>query len=183
MKIGYARVSTEEQNLNLQRDALKKAGCSKIVTDKGVSGNSTKRDGLDRALKQMKKGDVLVAWKLDRLGRSLKHLIELIETLREKGAGFQSLSDGINTTTAGGKLVFHIMGALAEFERSLIIERTKAGLTAAKRRGKYPGRPQLLSPQQIKHARKMLDRGEETTGSLASLFDVDRTTIWRNLKN
>jgi DNA invertase Pin-like site-specific DNA recombinase len=182
MKIGYARVSTEEQNLHLQRDALKKAGCKKIVTDKGVSGNNTKRDGLDRALKQLKKRDVLVVWKLDRLGRSLRNLIELIETLREKGAGFQSLSDGISTTTAGGQLVFHIMGALAEFERSLIIERTKAGLAAAKRRGKYPGRPQLLNPQQIKHARKMLDRGEETTGSLAALFEVDRTTIWRALQ-
>jgi DNA invertase Pin-like site-specific DNA recombinase len=182
MKIGYARVSTEEQNLSLQRDALKKAGCKKIITDKGVSGNSMKRDGLDRALKQLKKRDVLVVWKLDRLGRSLRHLIELIETLRGKGAGFQSLSDGISTTTAGGQLVFHIMGALAEFERSLIIERTKAGFAAAKRRGKYPGRPKLLSPQQIKHARKMLDRGEETTGSIAALLGVDRTTIWRALQ-
>ena len=182
MKIGYARVSTDEQNLHLQRDALKKAGCDKIVTDKGVSGNSSKRDGLDRAIKQIQKGDVLVVWKLDRLGRSLSFLIEFIEGLRNKGAGFQSLSDGINTTTAGGKLVFHIMGALAEFERSLIIERTKAGLAAAKRRGKYPGRPKLLTPQQIKHARKMLDRGEETTGSIAALFGVDRTTIWRALQ-
>ncbi len=182
MKIGYARVSTDEQNLHLQRDALKKAGCKKIVADKGVTGNSTKRDGLDRALKQLRKGDVLVVWRLDRLGRSLRHLIELIETLREKAAGFQSLSDGISTTTAGGQLVFHIMGALAEFERSLIIERTKAGLAAAKRRRKYPGRPQLLSPQQIKHARKMLDRGEETTGNIAALFGVDRTTIWRALQ-
>ncbi len=114
MKIGYARVSTDDQNLHLQRDALKKAGCKKIVADKGVSGNSTQRDGLDRALKQLKKGDVLVVWRLDRLGRSLRHLIELIATLREKGVGFQSLSDGISTTTAGGQLVFHIMGALAE---------------------------------------------------------------------
>jgi len=182
MKIGYARVSTDEQNLHLQRDALKKAGCKKLVADKGVSGNSTKRDGLDRALKQIKKGDVLVVWRLDRLGRSLRHLIELIEALREKGVGFQSLSDGISTTTAGGQLVFHIMGALAEFERSLIIERTKAGLAAAKRRGKYPGRPKLLTAQQVRHAKKMLARGEETTGSLAALFDVDRTTIWRALQ-
>ena len=91
------------------------------------------------------------------------------------------MSDGISTTTAGGKLVFHIMGALAEFERSLIVERTRAGLAAAKRRGKYPGRPKSLTPQQIKHARKILDRGDETTGSIAALFDVDRTTIWRNL--
>jgi len=182
MKIGYARVSTDEQNLHLQRDALKKAGCKKIVADKGVSGNSTQRDGLDRALKQLRKGDVLVVWKLDRLGRSLRHLIELIAILRENGVGFQSLSDGINTTTAGGKLVFHIMGALAEFERSLIIERTKTGLAAAKRRGKYPGRPTLLTPQQVRHAKKMLDRGEETTGSIAALFGVDRTTIWRALQ-
>ena len=147
-----------------------------------MSGNSTQRDGLDRALNQLKKGAVLVVWKLDRLGHSLRHLIELIETLREKDVGFQSVSDGIGTTTAGGQLVFHIMGALAEFERSLIIERTKAGLAAAKRRGKYPGRPQSLTPQQIKHARKMLDREEETTGSIAALFDVNRTTIWRTLQ-
>src|SRR5690606_2024307 len=99
MKIGYVRVSTDEQNLGLQRDALKKSGCRKIISDKGISGNSTKRDGLDRALKQIKKGDILVVWKLDRLGRSLRHLIELVETLREKGVGFQSLSDGISTTT------------------------------------------------------------------------------------
>ena len=181
MKIGYARVSTEEQNLHLQRDGLKQAGCDKIFTDKGVSGNSIQREGVNRALKQIKKGDVLIVWKLDRLGRSLSYLIELIDTLRRKGAGFQSLSDGISTTTAGGKLVFHIMGALAEFERSLIVERTRAGLAAAKRRGKYPGRPKSLTPQQIKHARKILDRGDETTGSIAALFDVDRTTIWRNL--
>ena len=171
-----------EQNLRLQRDALKKAGCTRIVTDKGISGTSIKRDGLDRALKQINKGDVLVVWKLDRLGRSLNFLINLIEALRNRGAGFQSLSDGINTTTPSGKWVFHIMGALAEFERSLIVERTKAGLAAAKGRGKYPGRPKLLSPQQIKHAKKMLNRGEETTGSLAALFEVDRTTIWRALK-
>ena len=182
MKIGYARVSTDEQNLSLQREALKKAGCRKFVSDKGVSGQTTQRGGLDRALKQLKRGDVLVVWKLDRLGRSLRHLIELIENLREKGVGFQSISDGISTTTAGGQLVFHIMGALAEFERSLIIDRTKARLAAAKRRGKYPGRPNSLSPQQIKHARKMLDRGEETTSSLAALFGVDRTTIWRASK-
>lgn len=182
MKIGYARVSTEEQNLHFQRDALKNAGCDRIVTDKGVSGSSTKRDGLDRAIKQIKKGDVLVVWELDRLGRSLSYLIELIELLRKIDAGFQSLSDGINTTTAGGKLAFHIMGALAEFERSLIVERTKAGLAAAKPRGKYPGRPQSLTPQQIKHARKMLDRQEETTGSIATLFGVNPTTIWRELQ-
>ena len=182
MKIGYARVSTDEQNLHLQRDVLKNAGCKKIIADKGMSGNSSNRDGLERAIKQIKKGDVLVVWRLDRLGRSLSFLIELIETLRGKGAGFQSLSDGINTTTPGGKLVFHIMGALAEFERSLIIERTKAGLEAAKRRGKYPGRPKSLTTQQIKHARKMLDRGDETTGSIAALFSVDRTTIWRPLQ-
>lgn len=182
MKIGYARVSTDEQHLHLQRDALKKAGCDKIITDTGVSGQSRKRDGLDRAMKHVKKGDVLVVWKLDRLGRSLGFLIDLMEQLKEKGAGFRSLSDDINTTTAGGKLIFHIMGALAEFERALIIERTKAGLAAAKRRGKFPGRPPSLTSQQVRHAKKMLERGEETTGNLAALFEVDRTTIWRALQ-
>ena len=124
MKIGYARGSTDEQHLNLQQDILRNAGCEKAISDKGISEKIFRQEGLGRAIKQLKNGDVLVMWKLDRLGRSLKGLIERIEALREKEAGFQRLSDGINTTTAGGKLVFHIMGALSEFERSLIFERT-----------------------------------------------------------
>jgi len=181
MKIGYARVSTDEQNLDLQRDALNAAGCERICEDRGVSGASDRRDGLSLALDTLQDGDVLVVWKLDRLGRSLSFLIELIDTLRARGAGFQSLSDGIDTTTAGGKLVFHIMGALAEFERSLIVERTKAGMDAARRRGKHVGRPPALTRQQIDHARRLIGREEETASSMAVLYGVSRSTLWRAL--
>jgi DNA invertase Pin-like site-specific DNA recombinase len=133
MKIGYARVSTNDQNFDLQMDVLNKAGCERIFTDQGVSGATIEREGLSQAIAAVEKGDVLVVWKLDRLGRSLSFLIELIDKLRKDQAGFESLSDGINTTTAGGKLVFHIMGALAEFERALILERSKAGMQAARK--------------------------------------------------
>ena len=126
MKIGYARVSTDEQNLDLQLDALKAAGCEKIFMDQGVSGITKERAGLSEALSSIGKEDILVVWKLDRLGRSLGFLCELIEQLKEQGAGFHSLTDGIDTTTTGGKLVFHIMGALAEFERDLIRRANKS---------------------------------------------------------
>src|SRR3954447_9223653 len=129
MKIGYARVSTIEQNLNLQRDALKAAGCGKIIEDK-ASGGKVKRDGLDRVLEMLRPGDTLAVWRLDRLGRTLKHLIELMGELEGQGIGFQSVTEAIDTTSPGGKLVFHIFGALAEFERNLIKERTRAGLEA-----------------------------------------------------
>ncbi len=134
MKIGYARVSTDDQNLDLQLDALHRAGCDKVFTDHGVSGVSVNRPGLAQAIAAVGPGDVLVVWKLDRLGRSLNYLIELMERLKSDRVDFESLSDGINTTTAGGKLVFHIMASLAEFERSLISERSKAGMAAARRR-------------------------------------------------
>ncbi len=134
MRIGYAWVSTHDQNLDLQKDALKKAGCEKVIVDV-ASGEKEKRSGLDRARAQLRKGDVLVVWRLDRLGRSLKHLIELINEMEREGIGFCSLQESINTTTPGGKLVFHIFGALAEFERDLIRERTKPGLDAARRAG------------------------------------------------
>ena len=181
MLVGYARVSTDDQNLNLQRDALDQAGCEQIFEDQ-LSGAKAERPGLHQALQYARAGDTIVVWRLDRLSRSLKDLIEMVTLLESKGIGLKSLQEAIDTSSSSGKLIFHIFGALAEFERSLIIERTKAGLAAAKRRGKYPGRPKLLSPQQIKHARKMLNRGEETTGSIAALFGVDRTTIWRALQ-
>ena len=127
MRIGYARVSTHEQNLSLQKDALKKSGCNKIFSDK-ISGAKSERPGLQKALNYMRKGDILVVWRLDRLGRSLKHLLEIITLLEERGIGFSSLQESIDTTTSGGRLIFHIFGALAEFERNLIRERTKAGL-------------------------------------------------------
>ncbi|MCF6326877.1 MAG: recombinase family protein [Devosiaceae bacterium] len=181
MKIGYARVSTVDQNANSQRDALKAAGCKKIITEQ-VSGISTKRPKLENLLRSLKTGDVLTVWRLDRLGRSLPHLIQIVRDLEGQGAGFQSLSDDINTTTAGGRLVFHLMGALAEFERSLIIERTQAGLAAARKRGVRIGRPRSLTPPQIKHARKLIDSGERPA-AVAHSLDVNRSTLYRAIKS
>src|ERR671922_1848540 len=143
MLIGYARVSTHDQTLNLQQDALQKAGCNKIFTDT-ASGAKTERKGLEQALAYIRKGDTLVVWRLDRLGRSLPHLITTMTDLEERGIGFKSLTENIDTTTSGGKLIFHIFGALAEFERNLIKERTQAGLAAARTRGRNGGRPKAL---------------------------------------
>jgi DNA invertase Pin-like site-specific DNA recombinase len=182
MKIGYARVSTDEQILDLQIDALKAAGCEVIHTDAGVSGSTVERDGLNKALAAVQDGDVLVVWRLDRLGRSLGFLIELIARLGERKAGFQSLTEAIDTTTAGGRLVFHMMGALAEFERSLIAERTREGMRAAKRRGKHVGRPPALSPEQVSFAKRTLKEKGETISGLASILGVDRSTLRRSLR-
>ena len=146
MLIGYARVSTQEQTLNLQKDALAKAGCTKIFTDT-ASGAKTERIGLEEALNYVRKGDTLVVWRLDRLGRSLPHLITTMTDLEERGIGFKSLTENIDTTTSGGKLIFHIFGALAEFERNLIRERTTAGLLAARARGRKGGRPKVMTVQ------------------------------------
>jgi DNA invertase Pin-like site-specific DNA recombinase len=147
MLIGYARVSTQEQTLNLQQDALQKAGCTRIFTDT-ASGAKAERKGLETALNYVRKGDTLVVWRLDRLGRSLPHLIATMTMLEERGIGFKSLTENIDTTTSGGKLIFHIFGALAEFERNLIRERTNAGLMAARARGKRGGRPKALTGRQ-----------------------------------
>ncbi|UTW59289.1 recombinase family protein [Kordiimonas sp. SCSIO 12603] len=178
MKIGYARVSTEDQSLDLQLDALTAAGCEAIYKDHGVSGVKSNRHGLDAAIKATGKNDVFMVWKLDRLGRSLGFLIQLVDTLRERGAGFCSLTDGIDTTTPSGKLVFHIMGALAEFERELIRERTKAGMLAAKERGTILGRPRKLTINQIKQAYALHKNGMTLT-DLAPRFGVDRSTLSR----
>lgn len=146
MRIGYARVSSQEQNLDLQKDALKRAGCEKIIEDV-ITGKAEVRSGLDRVKELLREGDVLVVWRLDRLGRSLKHLIELMAEFEKQKIGFQSLQESIDTTTPGGRLVFHIFGALAEFERNLISERTRAGLEAARSRGRKGGRPKKLSAE------------------------------------
>lgn len=182
MKIGYARVSTDDQNLALQVDALKAAGCDLIHQDLGVSGATSKRDGLDKALAELSQGDMLVVWKLDRLGRSLSFLIGMLDDFKQRGVGFQSLTDGIDTGTAGGKLVFHIMGALAEFERALIQERTKAGLDAAKRRGVKLGRKRKLSAAQIDHARAQIEAGAESIPAMARLLKVSAETLRRALR-
>jgi len=180
MKIGYARVSTEDQNLSLQLDALNAAGCERIFQDK-VSGSSTARPGLTKALAAIGAGDVLTVWRLDRLGRSLPHLIATVVDLQERGAGFHSLTEAIDTETAGGELVFHMMGALAQFERRLIVERTRSGLDAAKRRGVKLGRKHVLTPAQIKSARVLIDQGQPVW-LVADGFNVSRATLYRALK-
>lgn len=181
-KIGYARVSTDEQNLALQIDALRIAGCEDIITDEGITGAARKRPGLDKALAKLKEGDALVVWKLDRLGRSLSHLIAIMDDLRERNVGFQSITDGINSDTPGGKLHFQIMGALAEFERSLIVERTQAGLEAAKRRGVKLGPKYQINRHQIEDARRRVESGE-TVAHVARSIGCHRSTLARRLAN
>jgi DNA invertase Pin-like site-specific DNA recombinase len=181
MKIGYARVSTEEQNLDLQLDALHAAGCTTIYQDEGIGGTVKERAGLSQALAALGAKDVLVVWKLDRLGRSLGFLCSLLEELGKQQTGFLSLTDGIDTATSGGKLVFHIMGALAEFERDLIRERTKAGMHAARKRGKHVGRPRSLTLQQVTHAHVLLAAGTSQR-EVAQLFGVSSNTMGREVK-
>lgn len=180
MKFGYARISTVDQNADLQKDALKAAGCTKILTEQ-ISGASAKRPKLDKLLASLNAGDVLTVWRLDRLGRSLPHLIEVVRDLDAKGAHFQSLTEGIDTTTAQGRLTFHLMGALAEFERSLIVERTQAGLQAARKRGVRIGRPKALTSAQIKHAQRLVDSGERPS-AIAQTLGVSRATLYRTLQ-
>lgn len=181
MKVGYARVSTVEQNLDMQIEALEKAGCERIFTDK-VSGTKSARLGLDQAIDFVRDGDILVVWKLDRLGRSLTHLIDTVNQLESKGIGFQSLTEAIDTTTAGGKLVFHIFGALAEFERELIRERTKAGLEAARVRGRTGGRPRKLSKEQTQMMKEMWENKNYKVNDICNTFGISRSTFYRNLE-
>lgn len=148
MKIGYARVSTDVQRMDLQLDALTQAGCDQIFKDHGISGASSERPGLQQAIGALQKGDTLIVWRLDRLGRSLVHLVEQVSNLGKQGIEFRSLTESIDTSSSGGKLLFHMIAALAEFERSLISERTKAGMAAAKLRGKHVGRPKRIKPTQ-----------------------------------
>lgn len=158
MLIGYARVSTFDQNIDLQEDALKKAGCEKFFFDK-VSGTKKERPGLNDAVSHLRKGDTFVIWKLDRLGRSLKNLIDFISRLEEMGIHFQSITDGIDTKTAAGRFFFHVMGALARMERELIVERTKAGLVAARERGRKGGRKRAMTDSKLEAAKKLLADG------------------------
>jgi DNA invertase Pin-like site-specific DNA recombinase len=179
MLIGYARVSTYDQTLNLQQDALTKAGCTKIFTDT-ASGAKTERKGLDEALNYVRKGDTLVVWRLDRLGRSLPHLITTMTDLEERGIGFKSLTENIDTTS-GGKLIFHIFGALAEFERNLISERTTAGLTAARARGRIGGRPKALTPEQRRIAQALYDDPKNSIAEICRTLKISKVTLYRNI--
>jgi DNA invertase Pin-like site-specific DNA recombinase len=180
-KIGYARVSTGGQKLRLQLDALNDAGCTNIFRDEGVSGNQKNRPGLNKALQVLRRGDVFVVWKLDRLGRSLPHLIDVTSNLTQRGVGFKSLSESIDTTTAGGKLFFHIMGALAEFERSLISERTVAGMKAAVKRGVHVGRPRKLDAEQVRLAVQAIASGTAPE-IITARYSVCPATLIRALK-
>jgi DNA invertase Pin-like site-specific DNA recombinase len=181
MLIGYARVSTHDQTLNLQQDALAKAGCTKTFTDT-ASGAKAERQGLDEALNYVRKGDTLVVWRLDRLGRSLPHLITTMTTLEEREIGFKSLTENIDTTTSGGKLIFHIFDALAEFERNLIRERTIAGLTAARARGRTGGRPKALTDRQIGIAQSLYADKKTSIPEICRTLKISKTTFYRHIK-
>lgn len=182
MLIGYARVSTEDQNLGLQLDALEHAGCELIFQDEGVSGASTDRRALNDALAVLAPGDVLVTWKLDRLGRSLAHLIAITARLEAEGIGFRSLSEAIDTTTASGRLLFHVMGALAEFERSLISERTRAGMAAAKARGQHLGRERKISHRDALWAKCAISSGSISAKDAAEILRVAPVTLLRSIR-
>lgn len=180
MMLGYARVSTRDQNLDLQRDALTKAGCDQLF-EEHASGARDDRPQLAAALSHARQGDTLVVYKLDRLGRSLRSLISFVADLKERGIAFRSLSDSIDTSTPMGKFFFHVMAALAEMERDLIRERVNAGLTAARARGRKGGRRPKLSAKQIAHARKLLDDPGVTIKDVAASLGVNRATIYRSL--
>ncbi|ASO10027.1 recombinase family protein [Salmonella enterica subsp. salamae] len=178
MLIGYVRVSTNEQNTDLQRKALQSANCELIFEDK-MSGMKASRPGLKKALQHLEAGDTLIVWKLDRLGRSMRNLVLLTDELRNRGVHFRSLTDAIDTSTPMGRFFFHVMGALAEMERELIVERTRAGLAAARARGRIGGRPPKLTTEQLAQIGRLLAKGHSRT-ELAHIYDVSRKTIYRH---
>lgn len=181
MKIGYARVSTGDQSLDLQIDALKKAGCDEILTDI-ASGVKADRPGLRDAFRFLREGDTLIVWKLDRLGRSISHLIQMMQEIDKRKAIFHSLQESIDTSTSMGKLIFHFTGALAEFERSLIRERTNAGLLSARARGRMGGRRPVLTEKQIVRMKELYNEGKSTASEIAKIFGCSRTTLYTYVK-
>ena len=178
MIIGYARVSTDDQSLDSQTDALSAAGAEKVFADK-ISGSRRTRPELDRMLEQLRDGDVVTVTKYDRLARSLKDLLEIVETIRERGAGFRSLAEDIDTTTPAGRLVFHVFASIAQFERERISERTKEGLDAARKRGRVGGRPPALTAAQRDEVRHMRDEEHRAVAEIARLFKVSQRTVRR----
>jgi DNA invertase Pin-like site-specific DNA recombinase len=181
MQIGYARISTGDQTLDLQLDALKQARCDRVFTET-ASGAKSDRPQLAEAVNFVRPGDTLVVWRLDRLGRSLQHLIEVLKGLEQRGIGFKSLTESIDTTTSGGKLIFHIFGALAEFERGLIQERTNAGLAAARARGRTGGRPRVQAfqdPEKLALAKSLYAEQKRTVGSICAMLGISRQTFYR----
>lgn len=182
MLVGYARVSTQDQNLDLQKDELTKAGCEKIFYDI-ASGAKSERTGLNEAIKYIREGDVLVVWKLDRLGRSLKHLIEIVSELEKEKVGFKSLRENIDTTSPGGRLIFHVFGALAEFERELIRERTNAGLSAARSRGRKGGRPKVMDEKKVTMAKALFNDKKNSVKDICETLKVSKPTLYRYLNS
>jgi len=179
-KIGYARVSTDDQHLDLQRDALQAAGCRDIYEEK-ISGKQADRPALNQCLRALRPGDTLVVWRLDRLGRSLPDLVRIVGELESRGVGFESLTEKIDTTSATGRLVFHVFAALAEFERNLIRERTRAGLNAARARGRNGGRPPKLDARQIREIRQLLKDPDVRVTDVAKRYGVARTTLYKHV--
>jgi DNA invertase Pin-like site-specific DNA recombinase len=178
--LGYARVSTLEQDEALQVDALRAAGCARVFVDK-ASGKLEHRPALDRLMEQLRPGDTLVVWRLDRLGRSLRHLIDTVQLLDARGVVFRSLTESIDTSTPGGKLIFHVFGALAQFERDLIRERTLAGLAAARARGRKGGRPTVWTSEKLRVARDMYASREHDVATIARVVGVSRASVYRAL--
>jgi len=178
MIIGYARVSTDDQSLDSQTDALSAAGAEKVFADR-ISGSRRARPELDKMLDQLRDGDVVTVTKYDRLARSLKDLLEIVEAIRERGAGFRSLAEDIDTTTPAGRLVFHVFASIAQFERERISERTKEGLDAARKRGRVGGRPPALTPAQKSEVRRMRDDEHRAVPEIARLFKVSQRTVRR----
>jgi DNA invertase Pin-like site-specific DNA recombinase len=181
-RIGYARVSTQDQKIRMQLDALKAAECERIFKDHGVSGGKASRPGLDKALKSLRRGDALVVLKLDRLGRSVQHLSDLLVRFGNEGIHFCSLAEGINTTTPGGKLVYHLFAAFAEFQRDIIRENTVLGLAAARQRGANLGRPRLLSIDDVLEGHRHVTQFGIPIGEVAERLDVSHATLTRGFK-
>lgn len=178
--LGYARVSTLEQDEALQVDGLRAVGCARVFVDK-ASGKLERRPQLDTLFDQLRPGDTVVVWRLDRLGRSLRHLIDTVHALESRGVAFRSLTEKIDTSTPGGRLIFHVFGALAEFERDLIRERTVAGLAAARARGRTGGRPTVWTPEKLKVARAMYESREHDVATIARVIGVSRASVYRAL--
>ena len=182
MLIGYARISTGSQSLDLQQDALLKAGCKKIYQDI-ASGGRDDRPGLNEALQNLKSGDCLVCFRLDRLGRSLRHLLDTMNYLNDRGIGFKSLNEAIDSTTPSGKLIFHFLASISEFEKSLLRSRVVAGLEAARSRGRVGGRPRSLDESSLKVAKALLEEKEISVGEICRTLGISKATLYRSLKN
>jgi DNA invertase Pin-like site-specific DNA recombinase len=182
MRVGYARVSRKDQRLEPQRDVLSADGCERVIEEK-ISGREVDRRALHEVFAYCREGDILVVARLDRLGRSLRELIDLVGELEGQGVGFRSLKESLDTTTAGGRLIFHVFGALAEFEREIIRERTLAGLESARARGRHGGRPRALDENRVRLARRLKDEDEHSVEEICSMLGVGRSTLYRYLGN